>query len=81
MEGQGESPLSQDLGDNDEDDQAKDGTERDSVQDEVRIHGRLQEEDGEVEEEERTGLCLHIRLVRSEWLNCRPGGPGLTSGC
>ena len=30
---QGESPLFQDLGGNDENDQAGDGTERDSVQD------------------------------------------------
>ena len=40
-----------------------------------------EEEETEVEEEERAGLYLHIRLVRSKWLNCRPGRPRLTSGC
>ena len=39
-----------------------------------------EEEDAEVEEEERAGLYLHIRLVGSEWLNCWPVGPGSTSG-
>ena len=33
-----------------------------------------EEEDAEVEEEERTGLFLHIRPVQSEWLNSLEGG-------
>ena len=60
MVGQGESSLFQDLGGNDEKDQAGDDTERDSVKDEMRIHWRLlvlSGVEGEVAvEEERPGL-------------------------
>ena len=32
------------------------------------------EEDTEVEEDKRAVLCLHIRSLVSDRLNCRPGG-------
>ena len=41
MKGEGEFLLPQDLGDNDQDDQSSYRTERDSVQNEMGIHGRL----------------------------------------